>query len=653
MSFSTGKNAPPKTASSLEGIGNILAPFLPRCCDALPRVRRNAVNTIGMILYVDYVLGHQAGTDLSPSPALKPLNGIRAHIGNSDQQEQYVACHDLAKVISDVISPQEIEGFFTAMLNTAIRDVEMSGQEAVCVIANTLCKTRGKEIVQAVPEMVNIILGSLGVAKSETVKKGIFSCVRVLAVHHLGQVLQALLDQPMPHNDGVVETLQALAGDKKLYEKFVTKLLFNINNARLHEEKIEKKKTLLIPLDTPMASTCALGEICEAIPEQAIPALLPALLSSVLMRVGTAIDEESKQVPQSAADEQKEKPKTVTVNPESQAINALQSILSACDLKEITEALITSNGWTLMADKERYTEAIAVIADTIAARRRDLLEPLYEYLVPFIKGNYMQQRVVVATIFSVFVGYCKSNHGLLQKLVDALVGALCDAPLKVHILRALGNIANNGCEECNIHSVTVLDVLTSAVEDQCEEISIEAMLSLSKFIEKVDEDKVSMILVNLCHRIRPLFESENVLIRHSAFSLFGSFARCGGKETCNAKFTQQVMEALPNFLTHLYDDDETVRKACKLALRKVSLVVRSEVAANTVIQEAIAAISKERAAYDKHIKETAAKKESEDEDLQDIDELPKVYLFYFFHIEIYIFSIDFNEHILYALIVMI
>jgi len=224
------------TEAIFEGIGKLLAPMFPRCCDNTSKTRKNAVNAIGMILYIDYLLSLPNGAEPTPSQVLKPLNAIRSKIFTSDQQEQYVACHDLAKVLCEAISSQEIEGLFIELIKTALVDSDVNGQEAVCVITNTLCKGRGSETTQIIPKIINLILGSLKTAKSDTVRKGIYSCVRALAQHHLTSVLQTLLEQPMPHSDGVIESLQAIAGDKKLYEKLTAKLLFNINNGRLHEE---------------------------------------------------------------------------------------------------------------------------------------------------------------------------------------------------------------------------------------------------------------------------------------------------------------------------------------------------------------------------------------------------------------------------------
>eukprot|EP01107_Rhizomastix_libera_P012211 TRINITY_DN3023_c1_g1_i1.p1 TRINITY_DN3023_c1_g1~~TRINITY_DN3023_c1_g1_i1.p1 ORF type:complete len:1740 (-),score=488.09 TRINITY_DN3023_c1_g1_i1:24-5243(-) len=606
VQFTTGPNAAPRNDPSFSNLGPAIALFVPRCCDNTPKVRRSAVNTLGMILFIDHLLRNGQGQEsIAPSATLKPLNAIRDRAGKEDISDIFGACHELAKVLSESVSQsgEDLEQLVSSLIIRSLKDCTPRGSEGTCVVLNTLMKTRGGEMVSYIVSILDDMLDVLKNVTNETVINGSMSSLRSLSHHHLIPMVKAVLDQPQPHSPMVVRVIQTLSSDKNLFERVLNHLLFAVNNSRLHDEKPDKKRTL-IPLDIPMAATAALEEMFKT-PElsEVLNGCVEKLLPTVLMRIGTSICEEAKPMPQ-AKPNKVTTVKPVVIEPIKQSVEALKSLLAGTGLTLVKQALDEANAWSKFESPEHYQEAMALVADSFARARPEKMNAVFDFTVAFLRGNYAEQKVVASIIFTEFMNNCKDSS-LIQKLLDALMGALCDPIVKLYVLRGLGNLASAGEKECNKHATTVLDALTSSIEDSNEIIAMEAMIGLAKFIEDVDENKVSPILVNLCHRIRPIFEKENPLLRSASVTLFGALARFGGCEVCNEKFQQQAMTALPSLVLHLYDFVPEVQQSVKVCLRRLSLLIRSSVCPADIIKKALAVKSK-KAEYNKAAKISAA-----------------------------------------------
>jgi len=113
-----------------------------------------------------------------------------------------------------------------------------------------------------------------------------------------------------------------------------------------------------------------------------------------------------------------------------------------------------------------------------------------------------------------------------------------------------------------------------SIDDPDETIALEAIGGLSRVFELVDEARVSPILVNICHRIRPAFDKGNDNIRTVAFALFGNLWRFGRGRGGDV-FFEQIHNNLPALVLHLQDDSPAVQKTCRKALVQLSVLIRS------------------------------------------------------------------------------
>ena len=217
---------------------------------------------------------------------------------------------------------------------------------------------------------------------------------------------------------------------------------------------------------------------------------------------------------------------------------------------------------------------------------------IFEFMLPYLRGNYTPQRIVTASVFAAFVNNCKDDRELLQKLVNSLLSSIVDPNVKLVTLRGLSNVVANGTEQtnryinkrtshystssplitsyqfinlCTRYAPTIIDALVSSIDDQDEVTAMESMLGLSKVFGVVDESRVAPILVNICHRIRPAFEKNNDDIRAASFTLFGSLWRFGRESAADA-FYEQIHANLPSLILHVNDDNPKVQNVCSYSL---------------------------------------------------------------------------------------
>lgn len=140
----------------------------------------------------------------------------------------------------------------------------------------------------------------------------------------------------------------------------------------------------------------------------------------------------------------------------------------------------------------------------------------------------------------------------------------------------MGNITGVGLDLANKYAPTVLDCLMTSIDDQRDEIALEAMDGLSKVFDIVQDSRIAPILINTCHRIKPAFDKGNAEIRASAIRLFGCLSRFGNSQLTCDPFFEMIHEVLPALILHIQDTDKEVGKSSKGALQNIAKLFRSE-----------------------------------------------------------------------------
>eukprot|EP00013_Stygamoeba_regulata_P006034 CAMPEP_0177640424 /NCGR_PEP_ID=MMETSP0447-20121125/6535_1 /TAXON_ID=0 /ORGANISM="Stygamoeba regulata, Strain BSH-02190019" /LENGTH=1747 /DNA_ID=CAMNT_0019142493 /DNA_START=242 /DNA_END=5485 /DNA_ORIENTATION=- len=598
-----------KVDSHFFELGHTLALLVPRCTDPSPGIRLAAVESIQTVLYVDYFLrnapderptsdsqaheGYEDGGeegqavpvtktptyDMQPPRQLYPLTEMRPRISAAELQTQFGAVNTLAGVLCEMLVDQELPVFLLELID-GLTDVELTSASGTCIALVAVLRLKGAQLLESVPELITKLLEAMKGIKEEKTMNGTLHAVRTLAIHHCLPVLNELLKTAVPHSEHVVKSLQVVAKTESLVVGVIDHLCDILNNSQVI---IETGETSVKPSHEGMSATCALTEILQ---EQSLAAVVTdkyaQLCGTVLLRLGTTSGmgvsqprEQAEQLLRAfialAQDELIESDLARdSENPDAEVVDE-----SDKGKKKKKGSSAVRTYWSLLKKEETYGRAVSCIAAAVAQAHNEELLQIYQFLLPYLKGNFAGQRLVTALSFAEFMNHVHADSELLQHLLNALLTCLVDAQLKMAALRGLGNIASNGADPVNQFAPTVVDALTSHIEDADESIALESMCGLSKVFELVHDHHVGPILINIIHRIRPAFEKPNPELRAASMELFGTMARFGAGGARDV-FFEQICTSLPALVMHLNDESAAVQKACKRAFRRLGPLMQGE-----------------------------------------------------------------------------
>jgi len=592
-----------KSDDHFEDLGELLAIPLPRSTDTVPKIRRTAIECMGLMLYIDHLLKNQKSNETVPPPeCLKKLNAIRDRVENGAQKEQMTGLERIGAVISDAVADEDVFTIIRFGLSCLL-DPQPNSQLGSAAALNVIAIKRGNCLKDHVPDLVKEFLHTVSLllpeqaapanakAKSkqpvqqptqspESKQETLSACLTAFcsfAQHFLPETINALLEEPLPHTENCVQLFQALVRDERTAAPMLMILANLLNTTCLHEEKTEHKKIVYVPLPAPLAATAALSEVLVGKEiESLVVEHLEILLTTLLLRVGTCVRAEDKSFSQPVPEGSKAQPKSVAINPSELAVSGLKQFMACLNPlihAHMEEFLNTEDAWSTMSREEDYTNGITLyvraLFDSDSFNADKHIDKLFTIMAPFLRGNYPEHRVVAITTFAELIAHSEKYPELLQKLMVAMTEGLAEPMLKLFVLKGLGNVALAGPEAANKYASTVIDALTPPLSGADETLTLEAMNGLGKVFEVVDEAKVSPFIVNLCAQIRPSFECQTQTIRAAAFSLFGTLSRFGSSESCSERFNEQVHAVMPAVVLHLYDEVEEVQHACKTTLRRI------------------------------------------------------------------------------------
>ncbi|EGC31710.1 hypothetical protein DICPUDRAFT_50034 [Dictyostelium purpureum] len=565
IEYSTESQELPKD-KVFDNIGSTLSILIPRCTDPEINVRKYAVEGIQLMLYVSFMLKNTTleNRRVKPSEVLHPLTSIREGITTTEVNEQFSLVFEISSVISKMVSLEEIPKFLEGSIK-GLQDLQTFSTNGSCIMINGIIKSRGEELIDYVPVLVRGLLTAMEGITSETTMNGTLVSLRSLATHHLIPVLTVLLEYPMPHSIHVIKSLQIIGKDKNLIGPTIIHLMDLLNNKPVYEDKPDpkdKKRIIPSPFPVALAATCSLGEILQLSEiEEIAKYFYHQLFSTLVLRAGTC-NNSLPCVIEAPANNPKIKPASLI--PSQQMLATFRQFFTCTKEEETCLNPIEGKGSFNRLEAYDYHEGIIEITGVVAAAHPEHIKGIFEFLLPYQRSNHLQHRIVVIAVTTELINHCKDKE-ILQRLINTLLNSLVDPLVKLISLKGLSNIVSAGIEQTNRYAPTVIDALSTSIDDQDEGMAMECMLGLSKIFEVADEGRVAPILVNICNRIRPAFEKPNDFIRGASFKLFGSLWRFGSGSACDP-FYEQIHNSLPALIMHLNDDNPMVKDACKKTL---------------------------------------------------------------------------------------
>ncbi|KAM9235094.1 maestro heat-like repeat-containing protein family member 1 isoform 2-T2 [Leptosomus discolor] len=554
-------------------LGVLIALFSPRCSDSLAGVRQRAVDCVYCLLYIQ--LGYEGFARDHRDEMVEGLKALKKGLEEPDFTVLFHTCTNIATVIGKRVPPDQLMSLLLAMFE-GLADPDKNCSRAATVMINSLLKERGGVLQEKVPDILSIIHGKLEEVDEEHIRKAAQQTVFILASQHKSVVVSSLLGSSLPFDSHTCTMWRSLATEPTLTSQILEQLLEKVNRDVPYKESKcfllgSGSERIATPL--PLAATCALYEIMSA-PESgaAVLGLYPPLFVTLLLRVSCTV---GVQLPKNLQSRERRSsshgPAPRSLHPCSCAVETLKVMLARGGSEEVARAVGSAGGWELMASPERHHDGIAVLAGAMARHAGPRLPLIVKNLVPTLGSVFDSQRVTTTAFFAELLSSNVVNDlMLLETVMDSMAGRQKDACMLVRMLalRGLGNIAAGSPEKVRKHGAKLLASMVNGMDDKDDPhnlVALEAMSSLSKLLDHVEERDVQSMLLHIAIRIRPFFDSEQPDLRRSSIVLFGNLTKFS-EGRCEV-FFEQILNGLVTLLLHLQDPKPEVVRACKFALR--------------------------------------------------------------------------------------
>uniref|UniRef100_A0A8U7NX32 Maestro heat like repeat family member 1 n=1 Tax=Corvus moneduloides TaxID=1196302 RepID=A0A8U7NX32_CORMO len=472
------------------------------------------------------------------------------------------------------IPPEQLLSLLLALFE-GLEDPDGNCSRAASVIINSLLRERGGILREKVPELLAVIHSRLEALEPEPLRRGLQQSVLVLALQHPGAVLRCLLGASLPFDSHTCAMWRALGTEPSLTSQILEQLLETLSREIPYKES---KSFLLgsgserVATPLPLAATCALDELMS-VPEAAAAVLerFPNLFQSLLLRLGCSVGVQLPKFLQGREKRSQHGSAPRSLQPCSCALETLKAMLERAGNDDVVRDVGSAGGWELMGIPERHHDGIALLAGAMARLCGPRLPRIVRSLIPVLGSVFECQRVTSTAFLAELLNHNVVNDLiLLEPLLDALTALEKDSCLLVRILalRGLGNVASGCPEKIRRHGSQLLASMVNGMDDKDDPnnlVALEAMSSLSKLLDHLEERDVQSMLLHVAIRIRPFFDSEQPDLRRSSIVLFGNLSRFGRADS--EVFSEQVLNGLVTLLLHLQDPCPDVVKACKFALR--------------------------------------------------------------------------------------
>ena len=545
--------------TKFDHLGDTLAIFLPRSTDPSAQVRSMSIEAAQLALYLDHILKirmEQKEPELTPPDTLRPLTELRKRSAAGEINEQLAVVMEVSAILADTVSIQELGSLLNGLIK-GLNDSQASSARGTCVVLFGLVSQRAKDLHSEVSKLVNDLCEQMASITNDSTLNGTLNALKQLAITHTSTVMEELLSRPLPHPEYLAKAFQVLAMEPKISEKVFFHLMNCLNNNELFETIIvdkSKKTTKLQPTAKSLSATSALSEIFEKaeVCDYAV-SHYAHLFSTLTLRVGSSVGFKE------ATDS---------------AVSALKNFVICTQDDVLLATMETQKGWEMLAGSA-YLDILPIITAHVCKYRQDTMPSSFSFLLPSLKAVHSGQRLVTATMLGEFINHTSHDTELLAKLINAMLSCMINPELKIAALHGLANITSGTTEQQDVYATTILDALMSGVEDPFEPVALAALSGLGRVVGTVDDRRVAPIIINLCHRLRPLLDRPSAPIRAAASSLVGKLARFGSGPA-KAQFVEQCHDLLPSFLLHINDDDESVRVACKQTMVSIAPFLDNE-----------------------------------------------------------------------------
>eukprot|EP00055_Hartaetosiga_balthica_P017962 m.125831 g.125831 ORF g.125831 m.125831 type:complete len:1630 (-) comp9433_c5_seq1:159-5048(-) len=546
------------TSRRVQALGKFLADLVPRCADPVVFVRKHSLGCIQTLLHISRVYQCDPNDE---DVVIQALSKLIERAENGESQSLFALVNDLSKVLAKKISPEELMDIIYPLIQS-LTDRFTDAGDGCCVVINGLFRIRGAELESEVDAIIEALHLKLDSIEQERTQTGVLRAIRTLATHHPNAVRVKLLSFEAPISKHVAETWHTLAVDKTLCPKFIIDLIAILNSGLPYQHTPDAMRLT----SGPVRATCALREILSV--EESNPhatASFCDLLTQILLRLVSTVCIL----------------KENGVDPVGDAVETLRNFLARTESDYIMKALDDAEAWGWFFDPYMNCEAFKIVIAALAQNKPDVIPTIVDLFDEVMKRVYDPQRVLAVIVFAEVINQqCAGDLSLMVRLRNGLLAKTMD---QNHVVRkwcmmGLGNIASLPDEHIRKHTTAVLSAVMTGMDDRNDpddEITLEAMRTLNKIFEKVEEGTIRNILINISLRIRPCFEKEKPQVRAAAIELFGNLSQFGDGPS-KIPFLEQIHSNMVSFILHRSESDPEVCKAVSQAFVNLAPLLQSE-----------------------------------------------------------------------------
>ena len=423
---SSEESAEGNIEESFATLGKIIGVLVPRITDPEPKIRMSTLESIELLFFCDHMLRTSFGKEqynLQPPQELSASPELRGRLEEADIHEQFLIVHQVSTIAARLLPKSELPSFLVHAFK-GLLDPNPSSSSGTCVMINGTIKIRGEELANQVESLVGGLLKAMETIKDEKTMNGTLHSLRTLAAHHLLPVIEQLLLSPVPHSANVVRSLQVIAKDPNLVTQVIDHLTDILNNSQISEDISQgnNNKATLDHKPRAMSATTALGEIFDLEEmEDVIKENYAQILCTLLLRFGTTRWGKTAV----AAD---------------QILATFKNFLTCTKNEKIKKKLDKDDGWKKLSTNDNFHYAITTIVRTVCKSNPEFLEPMFEFILPYLQGNFIGQRIVTAAVFAEMISHVKNNRALLQNLINNLLTIMADDNLRLMSLKGTFNL---------------------------------------------------------------------------------------------------------------------------------------------------------------------------------------------------------------------
>ncbi|EDW81982.1 uncharacterized protein Dwil_GK25557 [Drosophila willistoni] len=586
--------------SKFNQTGQMLGKIVPRCIDSNGTVRQVSVDILQKTLEIACVYETLTIASIDASADwLKEIEIIKENIITDDSKQIYNLAGDIAKVIAQRISSFQYLQFCKTLLQS-LHDPEQSSTIGASVVLKFFIQQKGSELFHAIPDLVKDSLLALQQCEVPRAKSGVLKALVALTKHHPKLVCAEMLNQPLPHNDHLIEYWHLVCSDAELTGIVLDNFLQLLSGASLHEQPspdgVVSDRPRLAS-GQPFAIFCALHEMvpCKDIREQLemrFADMFAILLTSLSSYTNLIAPIHVSALTTSPSQQQSNKSKfgftpnkeLIKINPCQIALETFQAFLTNLEMDQIAAVFTVNPQLANCTDWNGFIELLTPLAIGLghqlqlsSPQMRQLVNSLGKYIASLHDG----QRVAAVGLYSRLVPL-RPNVELSNCIIMHLNAALSDpnAVVRGLAIQGMGYVGQLGELEATRYSEMAIAALLKGVDDTVSDclinIPLESMRGLSSILQALPSGRVESFHVSLAIRIRPFFGNYSLEMREAAIILFGDL--CKDKHDDGSSSPTSSMEALREqlfanlfpLILHLSETDApSICSACRGTLQHV------------------------------------------------------------------------------------